>query len=241
MAVKGIELVNANGAPRSEEIGGDHFRRVLGNTKDRIQGSSTTFIDGEHNIRSAETAKKTVGNDEVKTVNRNKVTQIGGNYNAVFMGGDPLTAKPTNKAVDIQVLNGSYHLELGNPTAGASPAAMAGYNVFVNNGAITFGENTSPLAVPPIMSHVNLNTSRPESIALGGTVSPGLNMALQHAMLFEPFTSMMSTMISLLDSHTHSTAWGPSSFALAPQPGGFAAALNPMLPNIMSIRVKIGG
>jgi hypothetical protein len=240
MAVKGIELINADGAPRSEEIGGDYYRRVGGSTKDRIAGSSTTIIEGEKVTRSSETEKKVIGNDQVKTINRNKIGQVGGNVNETVTGGDPLTANPTNKAVDIGVLNGSYFLEMGNPTAGANPAALAGYNVFVNNGAITFGENPSPLAPPASLAHVNLNTLQPNSVALGGTVGPGPTMAVQHAMLFEPWSAMMATMIGLLDSHTHATAWGPSGPAMAPAPGGFASALSSVVPNISSIRVLIG-
>jgi len=238
MAVKGIELVNADGAPRSEEIGGNHYRRVLGNTVDKVSGSSNTTIQGEKVTNTSESDKKVIGNDQVRTINRNKVTQVGGNFQETITGGDPLTAAPTNVAVDRQILNGSYYLELGNPTAGASPAAMAGYNVFVNNGTITFGEN--PLGIPATKAHVNLNTTQPSSVALGGTVGPGPSIATMHAMLFEPFSSMMSTLIGLLDTHTHSTAWGPSSPAMAPQPGGFASAISSMVPNISSIRVLIG-
>lgn len=240
MAVKGIELVNANGAPRSEEIGGDHYRRVLGNTKDTISGSSRQTIEGSKTDKISETKRSVVGNDDVKSVNRHQQVQIGGNLTETITGGDPLLAKPTNKAADIQVLNGSYFLELGNPTAGASPQAKASYNVFVNNGAINLGENPSPFAVPASLATVNLNTTKPETVALGGTIEPGPNMATQHAMLFEPFSSMMTTLISLLDSHTHSTAWGPSSPAMAPNPGGFSSALSSTIPNISSIRVKIG-
>jgi len=240
MAVKGIELVNADGAPRSEEIGGDHYRRVLGSTKDTISGSSRKTVEGSQTDKISETKRTVIGNDDVKSVNRHQQVQVGGNLTKTITGGDPLTAKPTNKAADVQVLNGSYFLELGNPTAGANPQAMASYNVFVNNGAINLGENPSPFAVPASLATVNLNTTKPETIALGGTIEPGSNMATQHAMLFEPFSSMMTQLISLLDSHTHSTAWGPSSPAMAPNPGGFSSALSSMVPNISSIRVKIG-
>jgi len=240
MTVKGIELINANGAPRSEEIGGDHNRRVLGSTSDKISGSSQTVIEGECVSRVSESAKKTVGNDDVKTVNRNQVTQVGGNRSETITGGDPLLADPLNKAVDISVLNGSYFLDIGNPTAGASPSALAGYNVFVHNGEITLGENPSPLSPPVSLANVNLNTTRPNSIALGGTVGPGASMAVQHAMLFEPWSSMMATLISLLDTHTHATTGGPSGPAMAPAVGGFSSALASTIPNIASIRVLIG-
>lgn len=240
MAVKGIDLINADGAPRNEEIGGDHNRRILGSVSEKISGSSKAIIEGARVSRVSESEKKTIGNDDVKTVNRNQVKQVGGNKNETITGGDPLLAKPINKAVDIGVLNGSYFLEMGNPTAGANPAALAGYNVFVNNGAITFGQNPSPLAPPATVAHVNLNTLQPNSVALGGTVGPGASMAVQHAMLFEPWSAMMATMIGLLDSHTHATAWGPSSPAMAPAPGGFASALSSVVPNISSIRVLIG-
>lgn len=241
MAVKGIELVNADGAPRSEEIGGDHYRRVQGNTRDRIAGSSQKIIEGENVSRVSESERRTIGNDDVKTVNRNQVKQIGGNKSEVITGGDPLTANPTNIAYDQQVLNGSYVLQIGSPTAGANPAALAGYSLFVYNGSITMGENPNPL-FPSTLAEVNLNTSQPNSVALGGTgaATPSPNSAVQHAMLFEPWTKMMSQLISLLDSHTHATAWGPSGPAMAPQPGGFASALSAQLPNIASIRVVIG-
>lgn len=238
MAVRGIDLVNADGAPRSEEIGGDHYKRVAGSVKDSVGGSKTTTVEGAVTRRISETDKKVVGNDEVSVVNRNKVRQVGGNKIETITGGDPLLAEPTNKAVDIQVLNGSYFIDIGNPTAGASSAAVAGFNVYVYNGGIVLGEH--PLTGATLAT-VSLNTSLPGSVALGGTVEPGKNIAKDTAMLFTPFSTMMGTLIGLLDSHTHEVVGTKTGPAAAPAQGGFSSALTSQIPKISSVRVLMGG
>jgi hypothetical protein len=239
MATKGVDIVNAGNGPRNEEIGGDRYLRVLGNAKKTVEGTDTNKISGSHVTTVSETDKKIVGSDKVASINRHKLTSIGGNKIETVSGGDPLSAEPTNKAVDVQVLNGSYFIELGNTTSGASPAAMAGFNVFVNNGSVTLGQN--PMAKPSTQAYVNLNTLLPNSVALGGTIEKGANMATLHAMLFEPFQAMMKIFLGMLDAHTHQVtmvgaATGP---ALSPDPGGFSSKIGTSIKGISSTKVKI--
>jgi hypothetical protein len=51
---------------------------------------------------------------------------------------------------------------------------------------------------------------------------------------------LMTTLIGLLDTHTHSTAWGPSGPAMAPAPGGFNTAITGQLLTVKSLRVLMG-
>jgi len=240
MATKGVDIVNAGNGPRNEEVGGDKFLRVLGNEKETIEGSSTQQIAGGRSARVSETDKKIVGTDDVASINRHQLTSIGGNRIETVTGGNPLTADPLNKAVDTQVLNGSYFIELGNEMSGANPTAMAGFNVFVNNGSITLGQNPSIMAKPSTQAYVNLNTLLPGSVALGGTVEPGSNMASLSAMLFEPYNIMMKILLAMLDAHTHLDSLNaPTGPALSPDPGGFSSKIGSSLSGIKSTKVKI--
>lgn len=244
LGVNGVSIINAGKSPRQEDDGGDVIRRVQGNVTETVQGSITQATSSKRVSEVSEDDRLMVGHNRTASVNNHDIASIGGNVTHTINGGDPLTATPLNTAVDLKVLNGSYRLDIGNPLHGASPAAMAGYGLFVHNGAVTFGQDPSPLSIPALLASVSLNTILPNSVALGGTVDRNpattTNPAMLHACMFEPLAALLSTLIALLDSHTHATSWGPSGPAMAPVPGGFATAISPMSPLIQSLRVLIG-
>jgi len=241
MGVNGVNITNAGKSPRHEIIGGDAITTIKGKLTELIDGVFYQKVSSSRVAEISEDERRSVGHNETTSINNHQVLSVGGNQQITVTGGDPLLANPLNVAVMMKVLNGSYTLDIGNELDGSSPAAMAGYNVFIHNGEITMGQDPSPLAIPAMQAFVSLNTLMPNSVGLGGTANPAsTNPALLHACVFEAFALLMSTMISLLDSHTHPTAWGPSGPANAPTPAGFASALSSMVPNVQSIRVAIG-
>lgn len=237
---KGVDIVNVG--PRKEEIGGNYVSRISGDRKEFLEQASVVDVGSGRKTTIGGNEERSVSNDEILNIGRNQSLNVGGNIVQTITGGTALEAKPTNVAFAQDVINGSYVLNLGNPLVGGVPTAKAGYSLFVHNGAVTIGED--PM-FPATKAAVNLNTLQPRSICLGGMVpgshvKSGLNPGVFTAMLYEPFQAMMQTMITLLDSHTHTSAWGPTGPAQAPSPAGFNAALSSLVPPIKSLRVLIG-
>jgi hypothetical protein len=241
MGVNGVRTINAGKGPRQDVDGGDVLRQIMGQLNEIVTGAIVQKTGSKRIAEISEDDRTIVGHNKTTSINNHEMRTVGGNLQSTVTGGDALEANPLNVAVMMKVLNGSYVLDIGNELDTASPAAMAGYNVFIHNGEITLGQDPGPMAIPAKQSSVSLNSLLPNSIALGGTANPAsTNPALLHACVFEALALMMSTLIGLLDSHTHPTAWGPSGPANAPSPGGFASSISSMVPNVQSIRVLIG-
>ncbi len=236
LATDGLDLVDGGKTMSHQEYAADLMVRVLGSIKKIVEGSITETFKSSRKTTVSENDQKTVGHNEATSINNHHIMNVGGNQQVQISGGAPLNASPLNVAVDMQVLNGSYKLELGNPTAGANPLAMAGFTVAVNNGDITLGQNPDPLSIPATRASVSLNTILPSSVALGGTTSPlTTNPAIFHAVMYEPLLILLTAMMALYDVHVHiPPIVGPPATLMSP-------TLSTLLSTLMSTRVLIGG
>lgn len=229
--VNGIQFVNAGAGPVIEENGSDKLMKVYGDLTHDITGAITES-GVKKTVKCSENHTLLVGNDCLRTVNRNKSTSIGGNQAIKVMGGT--IPDLTNIAVDYQVGNGSFVLDIGNPLSfPQSIAAFPGFKVIVHNGAVNIG--LDPLATPLEDATINLITNKPGKIALGGTTMT----CTDNACKYNFFQAMMKVLIKLLDSHTHTTAWGMSGPAQAPTPSGFDLAVTPLVETVKSQFVKL--
>ena len=237
MGVNGVRVINAGKGPRQDVDGGDVLRKIMGQLDEIVTGAIIQKTSSKRIADISEDDRTIIGHNKTTSINNHEVRTVGGNLQSTITGGDALEANPLNVAVMMKVLNGSYVLDIGNELDTASPAAMAGYNVFVHNGEITLGQDPGLMAIPAKQAFVSLNSLLPNSIALGGTANPAsTNPALLHACVFESLALMMSTFLGLLDAHTHTTAWGPSGPPIVP----FSPTLSSMVTNIQSVRVLIG-
>ena len=245
---KSVGLFTAGSA--SHFVGGDQTYRYEGNISTFIAGSHTLVCEGGTSETISGSLSTIVGVDYAELINRDRTSNIGGMLKQIITGGSPKDALPTNIAYDTHIVNGNATFIIGDPRDGAVPSAIPGFNVFVYNGAIVFGENCRDVKSPPaLQSAVILNTSLPNSIGLGcvpagpwiNPAASAMNPAVDFAMLFTKWQALMTSLITLLDSHTHSTAWGPSGPAMAPAPGGFNTTVSPMIVPVKSLRVCMGG
>jgi hypothetical protein len=233
----------------SHFVGGDQTYRYEGTVSTFVAGSHYVVCEGSQDQTFSGSQATTIGVDCVELVNRDKVLNIGGMFKQVLTGGSPKDALPTNVAYESHIVNGNATFIVGDPRDGSIPSALPGFNIFAYNGTIVLGENCRDLASPPaIQCAVALNTTLPNSIGLGCVpagpwISPdasGKNPSTDFAMLFLKWQALMTQLITLLDSHTHSTAWGPSGPAMAPAPGGFNSTITSLITPVKSIRVAIG-
>lgn len=235
VGAQGVDILAGDKTPSYREFGSDLITRILGKVLSTTEGSVTEKIRGSRTTTVSETDNRMVGHNNELSANNHQIENIGGNQYTTITGGSPLEATPANIAIEEHVLNGSYHLELGNPLKGSNPAAMAGMTVAVNNGHIVLGQNPDPLAIPAALATVSLNTLLPNSVGLGGTANPlSSNPALFHATKYEPLVTLLMTMMAVFDAHTHVPPIGGIPVAL------MTPTLSPMLPTIMSARVVIG-
>jgi hypothetical protein len=235
LGLNGVDLIGGDKAPSHQTYGSDLLIQVLGKIIKDVSGSVTESIQGNRTTTVSESDQRTAGHNEEVAVNNHQIASVGGNQYVTISGGSAIEAKPSNIAVEQHVLNGSYHLELGNPLRGANPAALAGLTLAVNNGDIVIGENAAPLATPAIKATASLNTRLPNSVALGGTANPfSSNPALFHAVKYEPLMTLIQAIFSMHDGHVH-----------VPPVGGtpslqMNAVLGMFLPQTMSNRVLMG-
>lgn len=235
VATDGYNVANAGRGTSSEEHAGNILKRILGSVTEVIGQNKKVEVGGSRTTAISETDQKTVGHNESTSINNSQILSVGGNQTNTISGGSFIEANPLNVAVSTQVLNGSYFLEVGNPTAGANPAAKAGITLAVNNGDVTLGQNPDFLAPPASISNVNLNTRLPGSVALGGHTSIiSTNPALFHAVMFEPLVAILTAIIAAHDTHIH-------IFPFTPPPVPSSPIIAPMLATMMSLRVLIGG
>ncbi len=236
LATDGLDLVDGGKTASHNEYASNLVTKILGDVKELVEGAVAETYSSTRTTTVSETDQKTVGHNESTSVNNHQITNVGGNQQIQVNGGGPLDATPANIAVDMQVLNGSYFLELGNPLAGGVPTAMAGFTVAVNNGDITLGQNPDLLALPALNATVSLNTKLPNSVALGGTTSLlSTNPAIMHAVMGEPLLMYLSAMMALFDTHVHNPP------VVGPPAAPMSVALTPMLIQMLSMRVLIGG
>lgn len=234
IATGGLDIVSAGTRPVKQEFSADLVQKIGGSIRKIVANSITEVFSADRKTTLSGSDTRIAYNDNVM-LNNNQILSAGGSQKNTICGGSAILATPANIAVETHVLNGSYHLELGNPLKGANPVAMAGFTLAVNNGAITLGQNPDPLALPAMRAEVSLNTRMPNSIALGGTVSPlSNNPALQHAVIFEPLMLLFQALFLAFDIHTHVS---PMGIPAAPM----SATLSTLLPTFMSTRVLMGG
>lgn len=234
LGTNGVSIVDGGKTASHLEYASNLLLKVMGSLKQTVRGEVVETFEASQTTQVSESRNVVVGQNEGISVNNNRTLSVGGVEQKIISGGSPITANPSNIAVETQVLNGGYFLELGNPTQGANPAALAGFTVAVNNGEVSLGENPDPLALPSLNAAVNLNTRLPRSVRLGGT---SFNTPW-NAVLYQPLAVLLQTMMALHDTHVH-----------LPPIGGIPAPTNIMLTNaavqqglvsMMSQRVVMG-
>jgi hypothetical protein len=234
IATDGYDVLSSSPKPSHAEFAGAFIQKVLGKVVESIGQNKNVTVGGSCVTQISQSDQTSIGQSESRTINNEQLLNVGGNRKITISGGSPLEAKPTNIASETQILNGSYHLEVGNVLSGASPLAKAKISFVANNGEISLGQNPKALAPPAPTTTVSLNTISPNSVALGGhtNILAG-NPALFHAVKFEPLQTLLTAMVGMIDTHIHPAPYTPP---LVPM----SAIITPMMVSFMSLRVLIG-
>jgi hypothetical protein len=242
LGVDGVDIISGGDAKTtSKEV-------VASNKEIQHKGNLTQTVDKDHTLAVNGTRDATVagndgivvGNDQNETISRDWNHTVNGHIKQKVLGGMPLSALPNVPAYELELINGGITYILGDSLSGANPAALQSFNVIVNGlGGISFGLG------PASLGNFNVVTALPSSVKLGATGSvlklpdgsvQTLAVAPFGAALFEPFSTLMTTLLIWLDTHVHITAVGPSTPPVIPS----SPIVGPMIPAVRSVRVAIG-
>lgn len=223
---KGKEII-ASG--KETQIKGDRAVTVGGSDLLEVGSSRDTSISGNETVM--------LGNDKNEVVSRDYNGTINGHWNQKVMGG--LLPIPGVPAYELELLNGGVTFVLSDVAAGANPLGQASFNVINNFGGVNF------VCAPTALGGFNVVTTLPASVNLGAT---GTAVKLPNGawvttaiapfgvMMFEPFMAMIQALLTLIDTHVHITAVGPTTPPIIPS----TPIVSPLLPLIRSLRVAVG-
>jgi hypothetical protein len=107
----------------------DEQTEVKGSVTRTIGGAETRKVRGARKTTVSSNDTKNVGNDATESVVRHFTKSVGGNAKYSFVGGNPLVATPLNDALEFEIVNGSWKVNIGDPLSGGSPAALAGFDL----------------------------------------------------------------------------------------------------------------
>lgn len=195
-----------------EFVGGDKNLKILGdrttdikeNDEQYIRGNQTKNIYGVRNTTVSNTDTLNIGNDLIVNTQRHVVETIGGKHEEKIVGNNPLTAAPGDTARETIVNNGSWLIDIGNPTTGATAVALPGFKLNTFNG--------------DIIQHVNINgnidlktllgNAALETISGTATLKTSLGVANVDGTTINlgPITPSMTN--PLVRGTLHSTAFG---------------------------------
>jgi len=124
------------GSDKFEQVVG-HSERTVGNTDtETVTNAQKLDVGGNRTVSIGGSEAKSVGNDQTNSIVRNRTDTVGGKHEENVVGGNPLLAKPGDVARETAI-NGTWQVDIGNPAAGASPAALAGFKMSTFTGDIT--------------------------------------------------------------------------------------------------------
>lgn len=165
------------GADDETFVKGDKTTHVGGSTDTKTGGDAQHHVGGSHRVYAAKDAAFNAMQNVIMTAAGNMRMSATGDVS----GNDP--------ALSMDVSNGDFFLDIGNPVKGDAQTNTSGFSVNTFTGDIDFESITGGF---------NVATYVPNSVNLGGP-TPGAFSA----MIYEMFSTFMELFGALIDSHTH--------------------------------------
>jgi len=247
-----VEIFGAQGI---DLMGGDqHTQKHLKDRETVVKGADTQTIGGNQSkqIRGkkdetiSSNATQTVGNDRVVSVVRHETKTIGGKHEEKIVGGNAATAKPGDVARETTINNGSWTVNIGDPTAGASPAALAGFQLKTFMGDITQQIKTKGnYTVATTLGKIDLSTIQGDvslltllgkanidgtTVHLGPVPASVSNPVLKGTVHNLAMASYLSTEIGAMSPHVATIA--PLLAVLSPPLGMIFWYVSPIISNL---------
>jgi hypothetical protein len=238
--VAGVDTTSGANGTDVHDVVADAVENIGGNRTTSVVGDSIDAVGGGRSASVSENDSLVVGGTASESFGANRFTYVAGQDQKKVQGGSIPT--PGLVAAFQDLLNGGMETVFANPLLGAQ--AILPYGNWINYGG-GFNFVLQPTATGPF----SVVSTLPNSVQLGANGAavyvPGVGhtivpIATFGAMLWEPWLTLMTAMLALIDSHTHLTAIGPTSPMAAGAPGPISPIIGPLLPTVRSLRVAIG-
>lgn len=154
---QGVDITG--GGPHTQKHLQDRVTVIKQSDSETVGNDQTKTVQGNKSETISNNYSQAVGTDRAVSAMRHETRSIGGNLTEKIVGGGTAVAKPTNVAYDLAINNGSWEVNIGDPTAGASPAALAGYKLNTFVGDITMKVKTKgDIKLSTLLGNVETST-----------------------------------------------------------------------------------
>jgi len=247
-----ISLIGTAGVDLISGDGGTSVEQTEGGKTVQVGRDYSVIAGGKVSTTADQVITDVVGSVSL-SANGNHIQTVGADASALVMGssktvvqGGTIPPVPGTVVFKRDVVNGASELVMADPFRTTSIGQS--YSVIQYGQAANVNFVLQPTAVG---SSFNVVSALPNTVNLGcdGAATPNpvagghtvtATPAAFGVMKFEPWASMMETLINWLDAHAHLTAVGPTGPALAGPIGPVRAVVMPLLLPIRSVRVSVG-
>lgn len=229
-------LVQQIGGARVENIeegrsiqlpNGNDILGVAGVWERTVGGQALLSSGGKMSLLSSSDVFMSARRDQTLSTGRNATWNIN---------GDPILGTTTSKALKLNVSNGSMFVDVGNP---------ANLDLQKTKSGITMQTWLGDITMQSLMTgKFIVNTTRPGSVLLGANAGVAPYSAVIYEQLQTFLTTLISSLMAYLDTHTHSFPASPGSPPTSMPLSPSSAVLSPMLAQMMlfkSMKVSLGG
>lgn len=241
--VAGVDISSGTRGTAREDVAENKEVDVLGSMATTVGGAVLETFNAGKETLVATNDVVSAGNDVQETIGHDRLTYIGNKLHTTVEGGGAIPPPtPGNRAIFWNAVNGSIESVTGDPASGGIPTARQAQSFVNYAGDFNFAV--------PLTGKFNIISSTPDSVLLGasGAAIPGMGgaghsftaVAPKHVCTWEDFQTLMTTIFTWLDNHTHLTAMGPSSPAQASATGPITPTAAPKVALVKSLRVTVG-
>lgn len=200
-----------------------------------VAGAWTRTVGGEASLASSGKMSLLSSSDLFSSARRDHVASVG--RNATWnISGDPIQGTPASKALNINVSNGSVLMDVGNPVNLDLQKTKSGITLQTWLGDITLQSMMT--------GKVIVNTTLPGSVLLGANAGVAPYSAVIYEQLQTFLTTLISTVMAYLDTHTHGSVAPSIAPPTTPPIVPSTAMLAPLLAQMTlfkSLKVSLGG
>lgn len=155
---KGVDLIN--GETNTERHLKDRTADVKFTDTLTVRADQNRSVFGNKTSSVSNSLTETIGTDRTLSTLRHETRTVGGRMEENIVGGNPATAAPGDVARQTTINNGAWQIDIGNPVAGANPAALAGYKLNTFIGDVTMNVKTKGnIQLDTLLGNVALETT----------------------------------------------------------------------------------
>ena len=239
LGAAGIDITSGENGTMEEAVASDKTTKIDGDYTVTVRGNVAETFNKDRDTTVSKNATLLVGNSLSETVSGDHGILVNGVDEEKIGGGGPVPPPSSGTVAKLlQILNGSYVVDIGNPTKTALPGlGQAETHVNWVDG-FYFALQPSSSGTFAVLG----NTSGCVQLGANGAAIPSSGgyavtaITPFNAMMYQPWEAFIKVLLQWLDAHQHGTAMGPSTPPVVP----LTSLVRNLYPLVKSDRVTMG-